>query len=101
MKKAKSGALSLDELAAGKLPPGILDAIDKMELTVEEMQTWDKSKPRFRVRIVPRSVDIDIRLRLSTTKLVLAAAGILGALWAVIAFTVRNSDILRALLNAG
>ncbi len=71
--------VSLDDLAAGKLPDRITKAINEMELTVEEVIEWESSKPKVRLVATVNSVEIGIRVRIPMKKLAAIFASLGGA----------------------
>jgi hypothetical protein len=55
--------INLDELCAGKLPARILTAVGEMELTVAELEEWERSKPPIKVSVKDSQLLIALRVR--------------------------------------
>ena len=64
MSKQQTQRVSLEEVASGRLPERILKQIEKMDLTVEEVVEWEKSKPNFRFILTDKQLDFMVRKRI-------------------------------------
>lgn len=90
MAKRDEQRISLDEVAAGKLPKRVLDQIEKVELTVEELVEWEKSKPPFKLVLTDRQLDFMVRKRVrwnsKSAKIVTIIAAIVGSIWTYLGY---------------
>ena len=59
-----SNKIELEKLIHGKLPTRIIQAIEEMELTVEEVLEWETGKPKIRVVATESDLQIALRLRI-------------------------------------
>lgn len=74
-------ALTLDEeLARGGLPTHIIQSIEKMTLTIEEVMKWRETTRQSRVTITKEKVSIELYTELSVKRLVASAGGVTGLL---------------------
>lgn len=69
----------LDELAAGKLPERLIEAINQTEITVEEALEWQEGKPAMRLSGTEKGIRLELRLDLPITKKSIAALSSIGA----------------------
>lgn len=78
--------ISLDQLAAGKLPKRVLDAIGNIEVTLEEVAAWDQERPTLRLTITDREFRIEGRKRIGLKRAVAVISGVVGAVWALLQY---------------
>jgi hypothetical protein len=62
---------NLDHLVIGKLPKDVIDAIGKMKLEVDDLQTWDESRPKFSCIAEKGYLKIRMLLRIPIKKTIL------------------------------
>lgn len=75
---------NLDVIAAGKLPDRVIKAIDKLEISIDEMKEWERSKKPFHLEISGKKIFIEIKIHLSTKKLLAVVSSLVTLLWWVI-----------------
>jgi hypothetical protein len=78
--------MNSDELGNGKLPNRILEAVSEMEISVDEMLEWERTKPDFHASITDGSVRIEVRKRYSLRKLITVVTAVSGAAATIIKF---------------
>lgn len=86
MASPKKHTISLDELSTGRLPPRIIEAISKMEITIGELEQCSAEKQTIRILITDKHFYIEVRKRYSITKAVATVSGVAGIVWVVIEF---------------
>jgi hypothetical protein len=86
MSVEKEPPISLDQLAAGKLPKRVLDAIAGMELTIEEVIEWSEERPAIRITITDKEVRVEASNRFNLKKLLAVITTLIGAIWTIIQF---------------
>jgi hypothetical protein len=86
---------TIEELAAGQLPIKLLDAINEMELSVEEVVQWERSKPAIRVTFSERAVYIETRLKIPLKRAAVVGS-ISGLILAVTTTILQNLDKIVA-----
>ena len=89
-------SVNLDELAAGRLPQHIIDALKEMELTVEEVVQWQDSKPNVRVFTTSDGkLLIETRVQIPLKKTVTIISIVAPILWGIASFTLQHIDVLQ------
>jgi len=86
MAPPKKHIISLDELSTGKLPPRIIKAISKMEITIGELEEWSAEKQTIRILLTDKHFCVEVRKRYSITKMVAAMSGLVGIVWVLTEF---------------
>jgi hypothetical protein len=95
--KKNSGGTSpecvrLDQIVIGKLPERVINSIDKIELTLGEMNEWASHKPSIMIEVAGKRVFLDIHLCISKSKLLALLAATIGTLTGFIGTIVLNID---------
>ena len=83
---SKKQFVTIDELGTGKLPDRILEAVNEMEISVDEMLEWERTKPDFHASITDGSVSIEVRKRYSLKKLITVITAVTGVAATIIKF---------------
>jgi len=87
---SKNQFVTVDELVSGRLPTRIVEAVNSMEMSVEEVADLERNKPSFKVTITDGEVWVQVNKRYSMKKLLTVIASVVGTVWAIIQFVVPH-----------
>ncbi len=90
---------SIDQLASGKLPKHVLDAINNLTLTVDEVVQWDSSKPVVDVGLSDRKMRIRINLSVPLGKFIASTTATVGVLWTLVVFATKYEPIITSIIS--
>ena len=91
----------LDNLAAGKLPEQVIASIDKVELTVADMEQWETSKPTIRLLVTEDKLVFEVRVRVSLRKALAILGSLIAILWTSANIAIKYLPTLKAFLCRG
>lgn len=84
MSQRKNEDERLDSLINGKLPSHVVDAINKIELKLEDAIEWQKSRRPVSISIEKGRIHIECNLDISVKKALALITGITGIIWAIL-----------------
>lgn len=84
----KKQFVTIDELTSGNLPHRILDAVSQMDMSVNEIVNWERSKPTFHITLSDGHLHINVRKQYSLKKILAISGSILGVVWAILQFAI-------------
>lgn len=98
MRTLNTSFSSLEVLAAGRLPKHMLDAIDEMELTVEEVSDWNLSRPPFRLMVTNSTLMVEINWQIPIAKTLGFLASFLAGGWLLVKLAINYLPSLMTMI---
>ena len=92
--------VSLDqELAADEQLRQLKSQFEHIDLLIDVVEKWEEHKPLLRITLDKGELSIRAQAKLRLRKTLTIIGGVVGAMWAVVAFLVHNGPAIKEVLT--
>lgn len=89
---------SLSVLAKGNLPKRVLNSIEDIELSVEEVTNWEQSRSPFRLTVTDNMLSVELSWRVSLVKVIGFGVGLISGIGVIIKILMPHIPQLLAIV---